>query len=76
MNTVCLHLSDDLYESAERLAQSENLSLNQLLTLVLAEKVSLFTAEEAQNDWRRDPYMGKVVATLARAAMIPMEEFE
>jgi len=46
MNIVCLHLPDHLYESAGRLAQKENLSLNQLFTLVLAEKISLFARRE------------------------------
>jgi hypothetical protein len=46
MSTISLRLPDSLHECARELAQKENISINQLITLALAEKVSALMTEE------------------------------
>src|SRR4051794_11227712 len=46
MSTTSLRLPDSLHERARELAEKENISINQLVTLALAEKVSALMTEE------------------------------
>ena len=46
MSTISLRLPDSLHESARVLAQREHISINQLVTLALAEKISALMTEE------------------------------
>lgn len=46
MSTISLRLPDSLHEQVRELAERENVSINQLITLALAEKVSALAAEE------------------------------
>ena len=46
MSTISLRLPDSLHEQARQLAKSDHVSINQLITTALAEKVSaLLTVE-------------------------------
>lgn len=46
MSTISLRLPESLHVTARTLAERENVSLNQLITLALAEKVSALMTEE------------------------------
>ena len=46
MSTISLRLPHSLHESARKLAKKESVSINQLVTLALAEKVSALMAED------------------------------
>ena len=46
MSTISLRLPDSLHRSARQLADKESVSLNQLITLALAEKIASLTTEE------------------------------
>ncbi len=46
MGAISLRLPESSYESARELAKKENISINQLITLALREKVSALMAEE------------------------------
>ena len=46
MSTISLRLPDSLHKSARELAEKESVSLNQLITLALAEKIATLTTEE------------------------------
>ncbi|MEI8373104.1 MAG: toxin-antitoxin system HicB family antitoxin [Planctomycetota bacterium] len=49
MSTLSLRLPESLHEMARQLAEEENVSVNQLITLALAEKISaLKTADYFQ----------------------------
>ena len=61
MSTISLRLPESLHESARALAQRENISINQLIALALAEKVSALMTEE---------YLGK------RAKRASRQKFE
>jgi hypothetical protein len=46
MSTISLRLPNSLHEKARELAQRDNVSVNQFITLAVAEKISaLLTAE-------------------------------
>ncbi len=54
MSTLSLRLPDSLHEMARQLAEEENVSVNQLITLALAEKISaLKTADYFQQRGNR-----------------------
>lgn len=46
MSTISLRLPESLHESARKLAARENISINQLITLALAEKLSALLTED------------------------------
>jgi hypothetical protein len=46
MSAISLRLPESLHESVRELAQKEGISINQLITLALAEKVSALLTEE------------------------------
>jgi hypothetical protein len=45
VSTISLRLPDSLHETARKLAEQENISMNQLITLALAEKIAALTTE-------------------------------
>jgi len=46
MSTISLRLPDSLHKQVRKLAVKESVSINQLITLALAEKVSALMTEE------------------------------
>lgn len=46
MSTISLRLPDSLHEQVRKLAERESVSINQLITLALAEKLSALMTEE------------------------------
>lgn len=46
MNTISLRLPDSLHKQVRKLAAQESVSINQLITLALAEKLSALVTEE------------------------------
>jgi hypothetical protein len=46
MSTISLRLPESLHAGARALAEKENISLNQLITLALAEKMSALMTED------------------------------
>ena len=46
MSTTSLRLPDSLHDRVRELAEKESISINQLITLALAEKVSALMTEE------------------------------
>ena len=46
MSTISLRLPDSLHKQARKLAESESVSINSLITLALAEKLSALMTEE------------------------------
>lgn len=45
MSAINLRLPESLHEAVRELAQKENISINQLITIALAEKISALTTE-------------------------------
>jgi hypothetical protein len=46
MSTLSLRLPESLHKYAREMAEKENISINQLITLALAEKLSALGAED------------------------------
>ncbi|MBI4772398.1 MAG: toxin-antitoxin system HicB family antitoxin [Chloroflexi bacterium] len=46
MSTISLRLPDSLHDTIRQLARKESVSINQLITLALAEKVSALMTED------------------------------
>lgn len=46
MSTISLRLPESLHNKARQLAEQENGSINQLITLALAEKISALLTQE------------------------------
>jgi predicted transcriptional regulator len=46
MSTISLRLPDSLHKQVRKLAEQESVSINQLITLALAEKLSALATEE------------------------------
>lgn len=46
MSTISLRLPDSLHQQVRTLAEKEQVSINQLITLALAEKLSALMTEE------------------------------
>ncbi len=46
MSAISLRLPDSLHDQVRELAEQEGVSINQLITLALAEKISALTTEE------------------------------
>jgi hypothetical protein len=72
LRTIALTIFDHLHEAVRKLAEEENISINQFITLALAEKISAlmtenYLAERAKRGDRRkfDQAMAKSL-TLSR----------
>jgi predicted transcriptional regulator len=46
MSTISLRLPQSLHERLREIAQQENVSMNQFITLALAEKIAALSAED------------------------------
>jgi len=74
MSAISLRLPRSLHEAARELAKRENVSINQLITLALAEKVSaLLTADYLEERARRGD-KDKFVRALSKVADVEPEE--
>jgi hypothetical protein len=74
MSTISLRLADSLHETARALAEKEHISLNQLITLALAEKVSALMAEECLGQRAKRGNPKKFRRALAKVANAEPEE--
>jgi hypothetical protein len=68
MTTVSLRLPESLHKLARELAQDEGISMNQLITLALAEKVSALKTERYLEERAARGDRAKFEAALAKVA--------
>jgi hypothetical protein len=74
MSTISLRLPESLHESARALAEKENISINQLITLALAEKVSALMTEEYLGERAKRASKHKFHKAMAKVADVEPEE--
>jgi hypothetical protein len=76
MSTISLRLPDSLHKALRELAEKENVSINQLITLAAAEKVSALMTEDylAQRAKRAD--RAKFEAALAQIPDVEPEPYD
>ena len=74
MGVVKIKLPDSLHDSARELAKRENISMNQLVTLALAEKMSAHMTEEYLEKRARRGDSKKFAKALVKVADVEPEE--
>ena len=76
MSTISLRLPNYLHDTLRELAQEEQVSINQLIVLAIAEKVSALMAEDylAQRAARGD--RAKFEAAMAKVPDVEPEEYD
>jgi post-segregation antitoxin (ccd killing protein) len=76
MSTISLRLPDSLHKSARELAKKENISINQLVTLALAEKVSALATEDYLEERAKRGSKAKFDRAMAKVADVEPEEYD
>ncbi len=76
MSNLSLRLPESLHKSARKLAEKENISINQLITLALAEKVSALGAEDYLEARAKRASKAKFHKAMAKVAKIDPPEFD
>ena len=74
MATLTLRLPDSLHKTARELAARENISINQLITLALAEKISALMTEDYLNERAKRGKQEKFQAAMANVADVEPDE--
>ncbi len=75
MSTISLRLPDSLHERARELAEKENISINQLVTLALAEKISALMTEDYLGERAKRASKAKFRKAMSKVADVePAEE--
>jgi hypothetical protein len=73
MSTISLRIPESLHARARELAAKEKISLNHLITLALAEKISALTTEEYLGERARRGDRGKFERAMAKVADVEPE---
>jgi hypothetical protein len=76
MSTISLRLPESLHKSARKLAEKENISLNQLITVALAEKLSALLTEEYLEERAKRGSRRKFHQAIAKVADVEPEEWD
>jgi len=76
VSNISLRLPEYLHESARKLAERENISINQLITLALAEKVSALMTEDYLADRAKRGDRAKFEAALAKVADVEPDDYD
>jgi hypothetical protein len=74
MSKINLRLPNSLHDAARKLAEKEEVSLNQLISLALAEKVSALMAEEYLTARAKRASRKKFQRVLAKAPDVEPDE--
>ncbi len=76
MSTLSLRLPESLHEGVRELAQREGISINQFITLAVAEKLSALLTEEYLEERARRGSREKYEAALAQVPDAEPEPFD
>jgi len=68
MSAISLRLPDSLHKMARKLAREEGVSMNQLITLALAEKMSAIATETYLEERAQRGDRAKFLAAMAKVA--------
>jgi hypothetical protein len=74
MTTISLRLPKSLHETARQLAKRENVSINQLIALALAEKISALMTEDYLNERAQRGTRAKFERALSKVANVEPAE--
>ena len=76
MSTLSLRLPESLHKSARELAEKENISINQLITLALAEKVAALGAEEYLGARAKRASKAKFVKAMSKVPNVKPPDYD
>ncbi|MCB9076225.1 MAG: toxin-antitoxin system HicB family antitoxin [Anaerolineaceae bacterium] len=76
MSTISVRLPNYLHETLRELAQAEQVSINQLIVLAIAEKVSALKAEEYLTQRAARGTRAKFEAAMVKVADVEPEEYD
>jgi predicted transcriptional regulator len=74
MSTISLRLPDSLHDKVRELAEKENVSINHLVTLALAEKISALMTEQYLGERAKRGNRAKFKRGMGKVPDIPAEE--
>jgi len=76
MSTLSLRLPDYLHKNIRELAQKEGVSINQFITLAVAEKMSALMTEDYLGERGKKGDRAKFEAVLAKVPDIEPEDYD
>ncbi|MBI1993184.1 MAG: toxin-antitoxin system HicB family antitoxin [Deltaproteobacteria bacterium] len=76
MSTISLRLPDSLHKQVRKLAEKESVSINQLVTLALAEKISALLTEEYLETRAKRGSRKKFERAMAKVPKVEPEEYD
>ena len=76
MSTISLRLPDSLHKQVRRLAEKESVSINQLITLALAEKMSALMTEDYLEERAKRGSRKKFKRAMAKVPKVPPEVYD
>lgn len=76
MSTLSLRLPESLHKSARELAKKEKISINQLVTLALAEKVAAIGAQDYLEKRAKRASEAKFDASMAKVADVEPPDYD
>jgi predicted transcriptional regulator len=74
VSTISLRLPDSLHEAVRELSKKERTSINQFITLALAEKISALMTEEYLEERAQRGDRAKFEKAMAKVADVEPEE--
>jgi hypothetical protein len=74
MSTISLRIPDSLHQKVRELAKRDNVSINQFITLALAEKISVLDTETYLADRAKRGSRQKFEAALAQVPDVEPDE--
>ena len=76
MSTISLRLPDSLHARVRELARRESVSINQLITVALAEKLSALMTEEYLDERAKRGSRKKFHRAMAKVPRVKPEEYD
>lgn len=76
MSTISLRLPDSLHKQVRKLAEKESVSINQLVTLALAEKISALLTEEYLETRAKRGSRKKFERAIVKVPKVEPEEYD
>ncbi|MCK6463165.1 MAG: type II toxin-antitoxin system HicB family antitoxin [Candidatus Pacebacteria bacterium] len=76
MSTLSLRLPESLHQYAREMAEKENISINQLITLALAEKLSALGAEDYLEMRAKRASKTKFLKAMAKVAKVEPPDYD
>ena len=74
MSAISLRLPESLHDKVREIAKRENVSINQIITIALAEKISAMLTEEYLGERAKRGTRARFERALAKVPNVPAQE--